>query len=212
MCFSAQISFVAAALLTGVAALTLRTVQKKEQVPLATIPLIFAVQQFAEGILWVLLPNNSYPPIIDAAKYIFLSIAFIVWPTFIPFSLLAIEKDMLRRYALAFLSVIGIAWSFTSTCYLVTYGATVQIESCHIYYHLIGTLKEDYIQIALYCLTTIISFFTSSTRAIQILGGIIALSFIAASMLYYTYFISVWCFFAAIISLSVYYITRFYLE
>jgi hypothetical protein len=212
MCFSAQASFIAAALLAGIAALTFRAVRKKEQVPFATMPLIFAIQQFAEGILWILLPNNSYPPAIEAAKYIFLSIAFIVWPTLIPFSLLALEKDMIRRYILAFLSVIGIAWSFASIYYLATYGATAQIETCHIYYQIIGILKEDYWQIALYCLTTIISFFISSTRALQILGGIIALSFIAAYLLYYTYFISVWCFFVAIISLSVYYITRFYLD
>ena len=41
---------------------------------LALIPFFFGVQQFAEGLLWVLLPKGGPSNIITAAMYIFLSL------------------------------------------------------------------------------------------------------------------------------------------
>lgn len=211
MCFSAQMSFLAAAVLTVVSAMTFRTVRKLEQLPLATIPLIFAIQQFAEGILWVLLPTGSYPLALLLAKYTFLAIAFCVWPLYMPLSLLALENTLLRRYLLATLSVLGLAWSFVSAWYIATYGASVEIESCHLLYQIVGLAKDKYLPAVLYSLTTIVPFFVANSRTLHILGGIIALSFIAAYLFYYTYFISVWCFFAAIVSVSIYSVLRSHL-
>ncbi len=212
MCFSAQMSFIVSASLVGIAALTYSKVREKEQIPLATIPLLFAIQQFAEGILWVVLPQSSSPLIVALAQYTFLSIAFIVWPIFIPFALLLLEEQFIRRLIIASCLVLGIAWSFVTAWYLLTYGATVQIDGGHLYYQVIGIITENYTRQALYFTATILPFFASDNRAIQALGGLTALAVLVSYLFWYTYFISVWCFFAAVISLSIYYIMRYQLD
>ncbi len=212
MCFSAQMSFIVSAALTGIAALTYRKVRKIEQVPFATIPLLFAIQQLAEGLLWVLLPQTTSPPIITLAKYTFLTIAFIVWPVFIPFALLTLEENFIRRAIIASCLVLGIAWSFVSIWYIATHGATVQIDGGHLFYQITGIVEVDHVQSALYFMTTILPFLASSNRALQTMGSIIALSVVASYLFWYTYFVSIWCFFTAVISLGVYYILRYHLD
>ena len=107
MCFSLHMSFLAAGLLTSIGILTLKKVSHRSEIPLASIPLIFALQQAAEGMLWLLLPTGNYPAIITISKYVFLSIATIVWPLFIPFTLLLLEPQLIRRAIIASCLVIA---------------------------------------------------------------------------------------------------------
>ncbi len=210
MCFSAQMSFIASALLTGTAALSYKTVRKLEQVPFATIPALFAIQQLAEGILWLLLPGTSQP--ITIAMYTFLTVAFIIWPVFLPFALLMLEENFIRRLIIATCLTAGIAWSFITTWYFATYGATVQLDGGHLYYQVTGLTEKDLVPIGLYCVITVLPFLASSNRALQVMGGIGALAVVVTYVFWYMYFISVWCFFVAILSLCVYYILRYHLD
>ena len=56
----------------------------------------------------------------------------------------------------------------------------------------------------LYLLSTTLSPFLSTYRTVKFFGVLLLLSFAAAYALYATWFISVWCFFAALLSLIVY--------
>ena len=74
MCFSAPASFIASgglAVLGGVSFVT----AKKEDKILAAIPILFAIQQFCEGIQWIYLNSGSSSLI---AGYLFLFFAFIL--------------------------------------------------------------------------------------------------------------------------------------
>ena len=55
ICFGPVASFTASGLLTSIGALILRNVQKKRELLFAAFPAIFALQQFIEGVLWLLL-------------------------------------------------------------------------------------------------------------------------------------------------------------
>ncbi len=212
MCFSAQMSFIASAVLAAVAALSYRAVHKPKELPLATVPVLFSLQQFAEGLLWVFLPQDGHPMAIAGATYIFLTTALIIWPVFIPFALLMLEKHTVRRLIIATCLTIGIAWSCVSSWYLLTHGASVSIDGAHLLYQLPGHESVDYTQMGLYSISVVLPFFATSSRSLQLLGGIIALSALASYLLYYTYFISIWCFFAALISVSIYAIIRYQLD
>ena len=59
MCFSAAASFTAGAVLTGIGVATLRKVEHPTYYLFASIPLLFAVQQFSEGVLWLTLPSAN---------------------------------------------------------------------------------------------------------------------------------------------------------
>lgn len=51
MCFSASASFIAGASLSAIGVATLRRVESKKEIPFATIPLLFGIQQLIEGVI-----------------------------------------------------------------------------------------------------------------------------------------------------------------
>jgi hypothetical protein len=63
----------------------------------ASIPLIFGVQQIAEGILWLTLPNSEYLTIQKIFTYVYLFFAQIVWPIWVPIAILLLEKEATRK-------------------------------------------------------------------------------------------------------------------
>jgi hypothetical protein len=52
MCFSARASFSAGAVLLGLGALTLKSVKRPRELTFAAIPLLFAIQQLSEGVIF----------------------------------------------------------------------------------------------------------------------------------------------------------------
>ena len=60
MCFSAGASFAGGAVLSVVGIATQGKVRKPKQRLFAVIPLLFALQQFAEGILWITLKSGEH--------------------------------------------------------------------------------------------------------------------------------------------------------
>ncbi|MFM7171039.1 MAG: DUF6629 family protein [Cyanobium sp.] len=97
MCFSAKASFLASALLlpTGTATLAMAWAKKQRQmVPLAAAPLLFGLQQFCEGMVWLGLEGQPPPlgqpmvaPVAAALAYLFFAYAF--WPIWIPLAAVA---------------------------------------------------------------------------------------------------------------------------
>lgn len=53
MCFSASASFTAGTLLLGLGTLTWKAARHPRERPFAAIPLLFAAQQFIEGVIWM---------------------------------------------------------------------------------------------------------------------------------------------------------------
>ena len=53
MCFSATASFSAGAVLLGLGTLALKTASRPRELPFAAIPLLFAIQQLSEGVIWL---------------------------------------------------------------------------------------------------------------------------------------------------------------
>src|SRR3546814_519520 len=96
MCFSATASFTAGTALSAVGGLTLRKSQGKVELPLALVPLLFGVQQFAEGFLWLSL-RNDLPTVRTSATYIFSMFSHVWWPIFVPLAILLVEHDRRRR-------------------------------------------------------------------------------------------------------------------
>jgi len=53
MCFSATASFSAGAVLLGLGTLTVKSAHRRRKMVLAAIPLLFAIQQLSEGVIWL---------------------------------------------------------------------------------------------------------------------------------------------------------------
>ena len=53
MCFSATASVSAGAVLLGIGTLTLKAANRPREFPFAAIPMLFAIQQLSEGVIWL---------------------------------------------------------------------------------------------------------------------------------------------------------------
>ena len=92
MCFSAGASFAGGVIISAVGVATGRKVRKPTQRLFAGIPLLFGFQQFAEGVLWVTLRSGGHDWLQNAATYIFLITALVIWPVMIPSSMWFMEE------------------------------------------------------------------------------------------------------------------------
>ena len=208
MCFSAGASLTAGVLLTFVGSETLRKVHKPLQIALASIPVFFAVQQFAEGALWMTLGQPGHPGLQTLFTHAFVIMAQIVWPILVPLSVLLLERNKTRRRMLYALLTVGVAVGLYYAYRLIAYPMHAEIIGRHVVYRDTSLNPLGLATIVLYLLATIVSLFVSSTKRAYVLGIIMGLSFIVSALFYIRCVTSVWCFFAAVISFVVFYMIR----
>ena len=202
MCFSAPVSFAVAAAtgLVGAAAMS-KTLERRE-IPLAAIPLIFAAQQTIEGALWFALGSDQYtnwvPPLANAFTFL----ALVVWPVFAPLATVLIERSRERRLAMAVLLAFSAALAVRGLggMWAQPYGACVVQNS--IAYE--NGLPYSPLHFAAYSLCTCGPFLLSSDKGLRVFGTIVIAGLVISVSLYLFAFTSVWCFFAAVGSLTIY--------
>ena len=199
MCFSAEASFTAGAILTAGGVATVIRIKSKKEIPLALLPLLFGIQQIIEGIQWV----SAKPSCLSGTMaYAFLAFAFVLWPTYVPASVLLVEKNKDRRTMIIGCLVIGIMTSLYLLIALIKNPLTVTAETGHIAYLI--NLPWSW-GIFPYWFATAGSCIFSRYKLITWLGATVTLGVIYAAMSYGNAFPSVWCFFAAVASLLIYF-------
>jgi hypothetical protein len=203
MCFSTEASFIAAILLATTGGLTLITTTSRSQFLLAAIPLLFALQQFSEGFVWLHFSHHGSNSLFINAQRAFLTFAFFIWPIWIPLSLAIIEHAAWRRLLLFILLYCGFGLSLLNLSYAVQEEISVQVVN-HSLQYMIHVPKQALI----YPLIVILPCFLSSLKNMWIFGILVMVGYIVAESFYRQNFVSVWCFFAAIISLSIYKILK----
>ncbi len=208
MCFSATSSFVAAG---GLVSLGLLTVSQARQnrLQLAAIPIGFGLQQAAEGIVWLTIGNIEYLHIYTVAIYTFLFFGLAFWPFWTAMALRQAETDPIRKKFLFVLDLMGTAVGFISAHALATQPVSAAIEGYHITYY-IGSYDWNWSMayLAAYCLVAVGPFFVSSLRYAWLLGVTLMIALAVTYWAMQVAVISVWCFFAAILSVQLYLIVR----
>jgi len=207
MCFSAEASFTTGAVLfiTGIA--SIKNITEKKQLIFASIPIVFSIQQFSEGFLWISLTNPSHSEWSAAFTHLFIFIAQIIWPSWVPLAFLLIEKDKSRRRILLVISGLGVSLSLYLFYCLFNYNVSSEINGHHIFYAVDYPILNSYGQI-FYFIPTVFPAFISKIKWASILGLLNLSSFIVAKILFNEHVISVWCFIAALISIMIYIIMR----
>lgn len=203
MCFSAPASFTTAFGLALTALVSLKKVKRKEQIMLASVPLLFALQQFSEGFVWLSTLYNVPSFIAQAAAYTYLTFALVIWPLWITPSLLLLEKEKKRKRILQVFFVVGILWSAALAWYLYSAQVVAQVHASNMCY-LISTfdVASKYMGyfLLIYLIPVILPFFVSSEKNIWIFGIAGLLSCALTYYFWFKCFLSVWCFFAAVLS------------
>ena len=133
MCFSATASFTAGAALSTVGGLTLRKSRGKLELPVALVPLLFGVQQFTEGFLWLSL-RNDLPMVKAWATYIYSMFSHVLWPIFVPFAILLVETGRRRRRAIGVLFALGLGVGLYLLYFIVRFPVTARVYNRSIFY------------------------------------------------------------------------------
>jgi hypothetical protein len=203
MCFSATASFTASAVLgvTGAASLSLS--RNRAQRVLSGIPLLFAVQQFAEGFVWLSLMHSAWAQWQHIAMYSFLFFAQMLWPVYVPLSMLLFETDLQKRKIISWLSGFGVVFALYVGYCLYQYPVYAVIDKHHIRYELGFALSRKWYYGLLYFLPTIVAPVISSVKRLHWLGYLFLGAYVVARLLFHFFVISVWCFFGAIISIVI---------
>ncbi|PXY40421.1 hypothetical protein DMB65_12475 [Flavobacterium cheongpyeongense] len=204
MCFSATASFSAGIVLAVIGVASIKKIQHRSQTMFALIPFIFAIQQFSEGLLWLSIPNEKWSCLQTSITYFYLIIAQIIWAVWVPVAILLLEKEQTRKQMQRILVAIGMFVSMYLTYCLFHFSIRSEIDCYHIAY--IQTYPEDFRVMGglLYIIATILPPFFSHIRRMWWLGVMVLISYIVTTVFYESYLVSVWCFFASVISLSVY--------
>jgi len=200
MCFSASASFIAGTSLLAAGAFTVQKVQRKGELPFAAIPLLFGVQQLIEGVIWLTFRFEA-PLVNPAMTFGYSLFSHVLWPLYVPFAVLLLEPARWRRRALLAFLAAGAAAGLYLLVNMSRFPIVSRVVGNHIEYasphFFIAAVMAGYL--AGTCLSMLFSSFTM----VRVFGIAASLSFLAAYAFYARWFISVWCFFAAVLSLLV---------
>lgn len=206
MCFGPVASFAASGVLASLGTVVIRNVRAKKEIWFAAFPMLFALQQFIEGLLWLAIQNGKPEALQRGLAFAYLLFAYSLWPVLCPISVYAIEYDQKRRKFLWLLILLGIVTSAYLLLSITLSPIHAYALSCQIRYE--TYVGRVYLFTGVYMAATILPYFFSSHRAILIFGAPNLVFCIIAYYFHNTFFTSVWCFFAAILSLTLYFFLR----
>lgn len=200
MCFSATASFATGAALTLIGKSTIHHTKRKRELPFASVPLLLGIQQVTEGVVW--LTFNSYPFVHTFATHTYAVFSQVWWPIYFPISLLLLEKNPERKKMMIVTAAVGFFIGLFLLYIILTSSVRSVIHNNSIGYY--SSYSYTWIVGGLYTLAVCGSALASSYKIINQFGIMLFISLIVSKLFFDATFFSVWCFFAAILSVFVY--------
>ena len=201
MCFSATANFVGSPLVGAVGVATLTQVREPREVVFASLPLLFAIHQFAEGFVWLGLQGQVPNSVGAAAAYFYLLYAQGVLPALMPLGVLLIEPSRRRKQLIAPFFVLGIASGIYLFWVDVAEPVTCRIVNHSIAYDTEGSLVGLFA--VLYIVAVVGAALFSGYRWIVAFGIANLVGLTATQILLVTSFTSIWCAYAAVVSVMI---------
>jgi len=209
MCFSASASFSVGAALAPVGIYCCLTAQRigSKWVPLAVFPVAFSLQQTIEGLVWFGV-NSADQTLVVVASRGFLFFSHFFWLAWVPFSIYWLESEIWRRRILLCLTGVGVASgaSVFLPSFLMADWLTVEQVQHSLEYKTVliydGLVSRTVLR-AIYAVIIVSALLMASSRQIRVFGGLILLSLLVADHFFAHALISVWCFFAAVLSIHI---------
>ncbi len=201
MCFSASASFTAAGAVSVAGLAALRRASQAWQILVGAIPLLFGIHQLAEGVLWVALSDPRRVDWSGPAILVYLIVGKVTWAVWIPAAVLASETRPRRRKSLSLLLAMGAVLSVTLAYGLYAFPATASISESHVLYRQESPPLFRWTTGLAYVLVVTLPLLLSSMSLMRWVGLLLLISLIVSMIFYYSHVTSVWCFFAALISI-----------
>ena len=214
MCFSATASFTTSAILVpmGSYAISQAYQYQKRYIYLAAIPLLFGIQQAFEGALWLVLNGQLHiDQQVPALGFLFF--AYFLWPFYVPLAALRVEENIQRQRV--FLAVATFGFMMGLVLYLPLLlnkeWLSLRVLSGSILYEpklILGDAISVGTHRIIYAVIVAVPLLFSTVAVVRKFGVLIFFSVIASALLFAYAFVSIWCFFAALLSLYIVYVAH----
>jgi hypothetical protein len=200
MCFSATADLVTGGAIVAIGVDALRHASRRAERMVASLPLLLGAHQLSESLVWSGLEGGVGEPVWRAALWIYLVIAFGVVPIFVPLAVGMLEPAA-HRWRTAAFTAVGAAVAVTLLHAVVRGPVDAAIRGHHIEYSV--DLWQGAVIVGLYVLATCGSLLVSRHAPVRWYGvanlGAVGL----LAWLDQTAFISLWCAWAALTSVSI---------
>jgi hypothetical protein len=199
MCFSPEADLVGGAFISVVGIDVLRhTGRRRDYFLLAAIPLILGLHQLDETLVWWGLQGRVSSQLGVVATWVYLLIAFVLLPTYLPVAVFKIEPPGPRRRSIGVFVAIGIVVSALLLAAMLRGPVTAELGSYHLGY---GTgLRAGIWVVGAYILATCGSLLFSGVRNLALFGIVNLMAVVLIAILASNGFASLWCGWAALAS------------
>jgi hypothetical protein len=201
MCLSPEVDFVAGAALGVVGVATLAAVRRPRDLLVAALPLGFGLHQFVEGFVWLGLRGQVSPGLGDAARDAYVVYAQAVLPMIVPLGFLLLEPSGRHRRRVWPFVLLGLAVGLF-LLWQVTRWPIVADERAHCVAY---TTHTPYAipSATAYVLAVCAPALLSSRRYLRWFGVVNVVGLLFAATMQEEEFTSVWCLYAAVMSVLI---------
>ncbi|WP_445259034.1 DUF6629 family protein [Nocardioides aurantiacus] len=200
MCFSLEADLAVGVGLVPVAALSLREVRTLRELPFAALPLLFALHQLVEVVVWAGTEGTVCPAARDGATLAYLLVALPVLPTWVPLAVVLLEPPSSRRRVAPFVAL-GVAASTYLAWAVLSRPVAVEREPHALAYSV--DLTGGTAWAVLYVAAVIGPSVLSGYPEIVWFGLLNLVGLTTVAVLYAEAFASLWCVWAALASVLV---------
>jgi hypothetical protein len=204
MCFSTEASIGAGAVLCVIGVLAVKKAKEPHQYLFAGIPLLFSVQQWIEGIVWMSFTHEAWESYRSMATIGFLLIGQVIWAVFLPASIMLFEEDKRKKLIFKMMLAAGILVAAYFLYCMIFFNVDVSIVNHHVFYKLDYPKAMIPVAAGFYLVATVGPAVASKNIKIRLMGFFILVSYIITRLFFQPSLISVWCFIAAAIGVLVY--------
>jgi len=201
VCFSAEADLVGGIVISGAGVDALRHLRDRNDIPLAVLPLVFGVHQIIEAFNWWGLDGRVPEGVGTVALWAYLVIALGVLPVLVPGAVYAIEPDLRRRRLVIPFGVVGVVVAAVLMTEMVS--GPVGAEVAHRYIDYSVDLGYGGQITALYVVATCGPLLMSSRRSLVVFGLLNLAAVVTLALLLSNGVVSLWCAWAAVISLMI---------
>jgi hypothetical protein len=206
MCFSATADFAGSVVLGAVGVATLREVKNRRELLLAAMPCLFAVHEFIEGFVWLGLDGDLSQRVMHDAGAAYVLYAQGLLPFVLPLSVFLIEPTKRQRNRMLGFVILGGLLALYLTWGLIAYPLDISMQSHSVLYD--NVITNTTLVAILYVTATCGSLFFSGFRQPVDLAWANLVGLLVVMLVKRYAFTSVWCAYAAVVSVIIYFFFR----
>lgn len=170
--------------------------QRRDHLALAALPLLLAAHQIDEAFVWWGLQGHVSATVGRIATWVYLLVAFVVLPVYVPMAVLALEPLGRRRTAMLPFLALGSVVSVVLLAALLHGPVTAELRPYHLSY---GTgLPAGGLVVSAYVVATCGALLFSGYRRLALFGLVNLVAVAVLARLTIGGFASLWCAWAAV--------------